>query len=198
MRKLQSDYYEYLNNQFVVDKAYKDYLKELAQNRKNVVFFNSSAEHASAVMSTIFQNSENLVKVFAGGLTGEVSSSPEYRKSLDNFLRRGGRLQILLEEYNADCPPINIDLLRFYKLKSTNQVVVKTHPENYFIKRKDADEGGKIHFCVADSRMYRIETDTLNYLAEGNFNDEKTAKALDVLFDSVFNGTTAKEENIFQ
>jgi hypothetical protein len=167
-----------------MDKAYKEYIRDLARHSKNVVFLNSSAQHASMVMSTIFDASKGSVKIFAGNLRGDVSSDSEYQSSLSQFLRKKGRLQILLEEYEKSQPPNIKSLLRYFKISDPACIDIRLL--NNYELRLGENNDQRIHFCVADRKMYRLETNTELYLAKGNFNDPATADKLSDIFDQVF------------
>jgi hypothetical protein len=189
MRKLLDELNESFIQKLEMEQTYRDYISRLATKRTNEVFLNSSAAHASIVLSNIFQQSENCVKMFAGNLKGEVSNNPQYIDSIVKFLRRNGKLQILLEEYDTNNPPEILERIRFYKNK--NLVSIKTHPYELTIS-----SGQKIHFSVGDNKMYRLETDVDKYLAEGNFGDASTAKFLSDKFDEIFNKNESQEINL--
>ncbi len=53
-------------------------------------------------------------------------------------------------------------------------------------------ENKTIHFCTADSLMYRLEDDIEHRKAIGNFGDSQTAKELETVFDQAFNSGLKK------
>ncbi len=181
------------NNDSMAGIAYKAYLSGLAEENKNVVFHNSGPKHAAAVMSVIFQHSKEVLRIFAGTLAGDVSSDDNYKRSLDKYLRNGGKLEILLQKYDTRKPIHILEILRFYKRLDPEKVSIRKHS-----KKLKVGGGDEVHFCTADGKMHRIETDTVNYLAQGNFNDPVTAKQLDAIFCAIFNDKYTEEIDIFR
>ena len=182
-----------LNHKQAMDNAYRDYISRLAKESKDVVFINSSAQHAAIVLSTIFKNAKDYVKIFAGDLRGDVSCDAEYKLELENFLKRKGRLHIILEKYD-DKEPINIaDIIRYYSIPDNNLIEIKYLPNDLKLQNQANSYFANIHFCVADDKMFRIETDTQNYLAQGNFNDKETSDMLLKRFDDIFNNAAAQK-----
>jgi len=178
----------------MVEQAYVNYIRELAEQSKSVVFLNSSPQHASIVMSTMFKHSKECIKIFAGNLRGEVSKNKEYINGLNDFLSNNGKLMILIEEYSPEKPTNITNLLINHFLKKPDNIHIKTHPFHFYqgVNKK------KIHFCVADNKMYRLETDTSNFLAEGNFNDPETSLRLSSLFDTVFDDPKSTTINVLE
>lgn len=155
--------------------SYFNYIETLARDNKNTVFLNSSAEHASYVMSRIFKYSVNHVKIFAGNLSGRVSNDYEYIINLNRFLTNGGRLSVLLQEYNETSPP---SIFILFKKHKWNINIAKSGLKYY------TDQEEEIHFTVGDERMYRLETDVNEFIASGNFNDPEMATMFSTYFDN--------------
>jgi hypothetical protein len=173
--------------------TYKNYIKDLANSGSDAVFYNSGPQHAALVMGTIFENSDKCVKICAGNFSGEISNSSEYRNGLEIFLRKGGKLQILLQEEklnNLKKEPELFDFLRFYSIIKPNNIVIKTHKSKFI---NDEDE---VHFTIGDDKMYRLETNIEKFTAVGNFNDNKTAALLTKLFDEVFESTDGDSKTL--
>lgn len=178
-------------------KEYVEYIRGLAQNNKDVVFYNSGEHHAALVMSTIFDNSKD-VRIYAGCFSGEISGQDEYRNSLENFLGRGGKLKVLLEknklEERKEEPKI-FDILRFYSIVKPGSVQIKKH-SNLLVKQdktKNGEEINEVHFTVADGKMYRVEDNINSFSAFGNFNDKKFSEDLIAIFDKIFGDEKSSE-----
>lgn len=166
---------------------YKKSIESLANKKDSMVFLNSGKEHAAIVMGNIFKHSKKNVRIFAGNMNGDVSNDSYYQKYLSSFLKSGGSLKILLQEYDEDkCPDI------FNLFNSVDFF----YPENVEIKLSNSsvtdDNEKPVHFTIGDDSMYRLENDTTNYFASGSFNDPKNAKHLISLFDSIYDASSKK------
>lgn len=165
-------------------EEYKKYILDTANNGTYSVFYNSSKEHASIVMGTIFKSAQNNVRIWAGKLNGDVSSDDYYLSELKNFLERGGKVKIILDESSDE---INL------KLKNILALYQFLTPESIEIKTTDVRVGltgdidyKHVHFTIGDDRMYRLELFPNKYTAKGNFNDAKTSSDFIRVFDDVF------------
>lgn len=166
---------------------YIQYIKDLADKKQDALFFNTGALHASFVMSTIFDSSKETIKIFAGNLCGQVSDTETYRTSLNHFLSKNGKLQVLLQEskmITSAEPPI-FDMLKFYNIVKFGNVEVKK------LKGSMLGLEGDMHFTVGDNKMYRLEYDVESFKAEGNFNNPIESGRLSTIFDDAFNGKNA-------
>lgn len=168
---------------------YREYIKDLAKNDKNVVFNNSGPEHAALVMSTIFETAKKRIRILAGSFSGEISKNDEYRRTLEKFLSHGGNVQVLLDKKKFDSlekEPKIFDILRFYSIVNPEQVSIRKYNTPVVRSEKGASDVHEVHFTVADDKMYRVEDNIDTFVAFGNFNDEKTAKSLNTIFDNIF------------
>jgi hypothetical protein len=170
---------------------YKSYIWDLAINKKNVLFFNSSPEHASYVMGTMFAMAEKNIKIYAGELSGAISNQQDYRTGLESYLKKGLKLDILLQKKKFDLKYSNEDqsepdlfsLFRYYNAINPNQITIKKH--SYLVMRDGEKE--EFHFTTADDCMYRLEKDIVEFTADANFNDVSTVISLNKTFDIIFN-----------
>ena len=169
-------------------KDYKAYINQLASSKSTDSFVNSGADHASVVLSTLFKHANKTVYLFSGNLNGAVSDDKEYRNELLKFLTRGGELKILLESYNEDLEPKIFKILRLAKNLGF-KVQIKKHRATMH----DSNSNKKIHFAVSDTNAYRLENDTVKYLATGSFNDSENAEYLIKIFDKIFGSEKSKE-----
>jgi hypothetical protein len=175
-----------------VDKAvlnlYLQKIEYLALNQVNENFFNSGSNHALIVLNTIVRYAKNHIKVFAGNLCTDISNDKEYIDNLRTFFMNGGKMQVLLCDFNNDNNLSNKNISAVFKDFSKNVTLKKT--KNVVIM---PSEKNPIHFTVADSKMYRFETDTVNKIARGNFNDTRNSKILETVFDKLFTSPSAQE-----
>lgn len=166
-------------------EEYKKYILDTANNGTYSVFYNSSKEHASIVMGTIFKSSQNNVRIWAGKLNGEVSSDDYYISELKNFLERGGKVKIILDESSNEINPKLKNILALYRFLNPESIEIKTTAVR--VGLTSDDEAYKhVHFTVGDDRMYRLELFPDKYTAKGNFNDKKTSSDFIRVFDDVF------------
>lgn len=168
-------------------QEYKDYINDLASKDLDEVFFNSSAQHASLVMETIF-NKSSTINLFAGSLSGEVSGNDNYRKALFGFLDRGGKIRLMLQSQKLDkqipgYKPSIFKILHFFEILKPGSVQVRKG--NFKVVEGDSDD--EFHFMTGDDLRYRIENNIDNFSATGNFNDKATVEKLNKVFEKVFN-----------
>lgn len=160
--------------------SYSKSIEKLALERSRETFLNSGKDHAAIVMGSIFKYSKEHVRVFAGNFCGEVSSQSVYLDGLKYFIQHGGKVTIILEEYQRANNPALFDLLAISKFFKEDKI-------NVFItdKKVVGANGNKIHFTIGDNSIYRLEEDTENYAARGSFNNESEVKSLLELFDDI-------------
>lgn len=149
---------------------YRKYISILAESGSSETFLNSSSAHAACVMSNIFKKSSKEVLILAGDLNGKISTKEEYFIELINFLRRGGKVKYLLNDYDRDKYIPLFFLLNDDEFKT--QVEIKYIQDNHI----------HIHFAIGDDSMYRLEHDTKNFLATGSFNSKKNVQTLNEIF----------------
>ena len=159
--------------------GYKDFVEDLAKKGEDKVFFNSGPIHASIVMSRIFKYSTNTIRIFSGGFHGAVSNDSEYLCELDSFLSRGGKVKVLVENYNSN------NNSKIYKILSkyfnTGQIEIKK------TTARVNSGGSPIHFTIGDDRMLRLETNVNDFKAQVNFNNSKETAVFIEVFDKIFN-----------
>jgi len=168
-------------------KNYKKHIENLARNEESLVFKNSSARHASMVLSSIFGHSTEYLRIFAGTLNGEVQNE-EYITQMHLYLKGNGKLKILLDNYTQ----INTELLElFKKYNYLNPDLVELKQTTQYIIDKETNE--RLHFTVGDSKMYRIENDITTRTATCSFNYPTLSVNLEKIFDKMFSNSDAKE-----
>lgn len=174
-------------------KEYFDFVDELAKNREDKVFFNSGPIHASIVMSRIFKYSNNIIRIFSGGFNGTVSNDKEYLYYLESFLKKGGKLKILVEDYNSNSKSKIYEILK--QPKYINQIEIKQTSSRVNSVDIDTKETNPIHFTIGDENSIRIETNPKNYTAEVNFKSND-AKILIEIFENIFEQDNSKKLNL--
>lgn len=164
---------------------YEKKVKSLAITKSEMLYYNSGADHASIVMESIFNTSNNLIRIFAGNFNDEVcqKTGERYVKALKNYLLKGGKIMVLLNELeNEEKYNLILDVLKQYSSsdKYKQNINVK------LTKFKPQQDGLNVHFTVGDDLMYRLEYDTKNFLAEFSFNRRDKVASLIQTFDSIY------------
>jgi len=161
---------------------YNGYIASLAQKNRDVVFYNSGPEHAAFVMGTMFMKAKESVRVLAKDFSGKVSGSPFYINALNDFLKRGGSIQILLEKYDPLNKPAIFQTLVPHYMRDNNCVSIKQRKQKVFKNNPPIE----VNFATADEKMYRLEDDIEAFTASGNFNDPNSTRKLNEIFTEIF------------
>ncbi|HMT55000.1 MAG TPA: hypothetical protein PKD16_18320 [Saprospiraceae bacterium] len=167
-------------------QQYNQYIRNLANSGSPDPYLNAGPEHAAIVLSNLFNIAEGYVALYAGNLNGDISKNMNYQGAIFNFLVRGGKLDILLEDYDESAPLVS-NLISYQKNQGF-KIKIKQH--DYVVEY--IETGEKVHFAVADDRAYRIEHDTDNYLAMGSFNNPEIAVPWRIDFYEMFNDPETK------
>ena len=165
----------------MIDAGYKDYIKYVAENRKNEMVYNSSAEHAIVVLSELIKNAKHYVHIVCKNMDPAVTNDECYLEAVESFLENESskELSILLtDSYNSSQKSEIFELLKRYPKK----VVVRSLENKIQITSKDRP----INWTVSDDTAYRIEIDIDNCIAVGNFNDSAMAKRYNDHFKRFF------------
>lgn len=164
---------------------YRSEIERLASTGTNFFVPNSNNVHARIILSNIFKQSNSHIKILAKNLCGDVSKD-EYITELESAINRKIKIEIKLESNSNSENSKAIELIRQYKknptfsdnvsiglVKTSNLELLKLHNKKMY------------NFCVGDSKMFRLETDTENYVAIANFNDSFTCNKLTSIFDNL-------------
>lgn len=166
--------------------VYASSILRLAEEHKDEVFYNSSAEHASIVHLALATYASKYIYIFSSSMCTDVSNNCEYRQAIKSFLDadKERSIKIILTDYTESFQYTDIaELLKKYP----RQVSVKSYKGRVIFKGKPA------HFTVSDDRAFRLETDIENRMAFGNFNSPKQAMELKNVFDNIFASDLAKD-----
>lgn len=163
------------------DQKYQFSIGHFAKNSTNFQLTNSGVEKARWTINCILETTSN-INLFEMDLDNDVFSDT-FLLYLEDFLERGGKLNILLEKlFNEKTQSCLIKILEKYYLKSSDQV-------NVLIANKDVLEKNQTnhknnYFMVGDERAYRFESKKkhVDHTAVINFKDIVTSKKLNKLF----------------
>ena len=164
---------------------YQQTVETFAKTGTNFLFHNQGNEHALIVFKSIFQNARRLICIAADSLANlEVANSDEYITSLKEYLNQeNSRLQILLANPKPDMKKIPLfEMLKLHPAYQQGRIEIKDGQGKNFRRN-----GNVFHFCVADNRMYRIESDIDQRSAECNFGDMTKSALVLNLYSNAFN-----------
>ena len=166
-------------------KTYIEYISQLSYNKVDKDFANSDEQHAIEVLVKIFEQSKDVVRIFARSLCNNaVSNSPKYIVALSDFIERGGKVEIAVNSYNEeDVKQSNLFKRLYYYITDGKQVkIYKTDAKPYLTNDPEKKE---VHFTIGDDIAYRLETDIERRTAVGNFNSPERAKSLIDFFEKI-------------
>ena len=178
---------------------YKDFVHDLVLRGDGRIFLNSDEDHALVVLTELICMAQEVIRIFAGSLTGRVGSDPDYIIALSEFIERGGKLYILLNDYQPGSPEAKSSRLYrrlSYYQDSGKDVVVKTTDVRPY--RTNDPDRTPVHFTIADHKGYRLETDTEVRSAQCSMDDPLFASAMEDFFDGIFNNPTSEEINFVE
>jgi hypothetical protein len=168
-----------------MESLYHKQIFQLAKDKKDEIFFNSSKEHASIVHQAIMKYATDYVYIYSSSLCTEISNNSIYCDYVDDFLGKNANhlIKIVLTNYDESflTKPLALILNKYNK-----QVEIKS------FKGKIFHNGKEIHFTVSDDCAFRLETDIEKHMAYGNFNGKAQAMNLKNLFLKVFSSTLVK------
>ena len=144
-------------NKMPNNSVYAMNIFKLAEEKKDEMFYNSSAEHATIVHQALVKTASNYVYIFSCSMCSEISNNQEYCDYVKNFLEcnKSHQIKIVLTDYNDGfCQMPIAKLLAQYPL----QVSVKKYPGEIYYKEKPC------HFTITDDRAFRLETDIENHM----------------------------------
>lgn len=162
---------------------YEEAVEHFAINKENEVLSNSGPDHAVIIFKNIFRTAENEISLYANDIFSQenpITTDFAYMNAMKSFLeKKDTRLRIILRNYNEATSnnPLR-DLIRTY---SAEKVIFRVNKDN------DVCIGDqKVHFCLADGRMYRMEYATEERKARCNFNDPDSVRKYQVIFNQLF------------
>lgn len=174
---------EIVETQLELD-TYRKELEILARERMPIFFGNSGALHGSIVLSTIFKNCSDKIRMYVKDLSGEVESlAPDFIENLTHFVEEKGTLKIVAD----------VDIKNGTELK---QKLDSLKTSGYDVQVKLASDEFKDiqdklfrnfkYFTIGDDSMFRLELDSKKHTAICNFNQPEDAKNIINTFEKYF------------
>lgn len=164
-----------------------DYIKSVenfAKMGENAVFGNKGKEHASIVVSTIFNYAKYDVMMYSGNLSKTVTGNGEFKKSLENMIQKGISFRILLDNIPKEEEQSEALKLILENKDKSNVIIKIMNDDSTKIINDIFDQ--KYHFTISDDKSYRLETNSSEFTAYCNFNDPDVAGKLENLFQLMF------------
>ena len=168
-------------------EEYKQTIKQFAENKTNYRFQTLGKDYALVIIERMFLNAKSSIKYTTKNLfDSDVEKNMSFIEALCFFLASPqSKLSILVEELPeniSDKNPFN-PYYRLYQHPAYKQGRIKigNSKGGHFM-----NNGKQIQFCVADSKMYRIETDIDKCLASCNFYDNNMSANLENAFETAF------------
>lgn len=179
-------------------EEYKKAVEYYASNSIDNLIHNRGDEHALIIFQNIFRTSNEYVRIAANNLwNDEVVNTKDYIDTLSAFLDKpNSRLDILLtnepkiEDVKNKTGHNIYNMLYNHRAYLSGRVRIKSGEGKTF--RLD---GKPLHFCTADGRMYRLEINPDERVAQCNFCDTAHTGKLIENFDKVYQ-TKLKEVNL--
>lgn len=188
--------YNYPTVKILNMRDFIEYISWLASDGgKKEMFANCDEKHAIEVLVRIFENAEKEIKIFAGCLCGNVPDEIRYITALSDFIGRGGKLTIMLNNYDRDkAVSSNIfKRLAYYTREGKDVKVLLTKAVPYITEE---GERKPVHFTVADDKAYRLEIDIVSMSAICDFNNPEVARRYSAFFDRVLAETKPQTLNL--
>lgn len=170
-------------------EEYYQSIRFLSENSLSLEFNNKDANHGVLVMSTLFQQAENEIRIFAGDFKGDICDNDYYIKSLFEAIERGVKLDIVFENNPNKSSKCYQELLK-QKQNKQNKVNIFQLNEKY--KKELVDKVGQLlHFTVIDKNKFRYETDKNEYKAYCNFDDKDNSEILISNYEKLINNSSS-------
>ena len=171
---------------------YREFIHMLSETSDDRIFLNKGPEHAKIVLVQIFKQSVDIVRIFAGNLTRVVGDDPAYISALSDFVQKGGKVRILLNDYKEELAKESNLYMRLAYFKSVGKDIIVTQTTVRPYQESDPDQTA-VHFTIGDDKAYRLETDIMNRAAQGSMNRHDVAAEMAEFFDNIFYGGQSTE-----
>ena len=173
-------------------EEYRRYLERLADSRSTDMFSNGGKEHASILMSILFQKTKTKARVFSNGFKPDlITTAPYWYELIDYLSDSQHQLSILVE---------SDDYVNEEPLRRVREEMERRNHDGTIQIRLISDKGKKMiegkfgsghtNFAIFDNDKFRFEYDPENFRAFGSFNQPEKCEILSALFDEAYNVST--------
>jgi hypothetical protein len=155
---------------------YRSQVSELASQRATARIANRSVSHAEVLISAIFANAKECVRLLTGNLREDFYCSPGILASIHRFLGKPNTRLLILSEFQVG---------------SAHRLVGELTGVLGAVDIRHLKTAAAAHYCVMDRVGYRFEFNhhpTQHKIVEAvaNFNEPEIAGALADRFDEYF------------
>lgn len=172
---------------------YQRRIEHLSKSKSNFRFNHIGERQALIVLMTIINAAKESLKLICESPQESDLNRSDFLIPMDSFLRRGGSLDIIFDSWDKS----DSSLLRLLRSYDGNQKVrIKAFIDPYRLVL--GDDLQVAHLSIADAHVYRVETDIVNRIATGSFNDPSIAESLNTVFDGVIDDPSRTEEINFE
>jgi len=163
--------------------SYEEDIIQLAENKKDEMFYNTDAGHAKIVLRELMKNAAQYVYIICCNMGSDVSNNAPYIEVVEKFLSADPKreIKILFTNYDDDSFKQTQIAKSFQKYPEQVSIKALTHGEVI------GNKGKPINFTVSDDRAFRMEIDVSEKIAFGNFNKPSDAIILKNHFERFFN-----------
>lgn len=172
-----------------LDSSYRKLIHDHQADPCAYSFDNEGVDHALILMDEIFKFCEDKIRIFAKGLGGTLASNKVYKDSLLQYLDKGGKIDVLVENdsYATDNESA-LHLLLNRALENGDKIHCRVVNGIDTIKKINSHfiSMERCNFLVGDGKVSRIEFNPANFKAVGNFHDVERASKLEKIFDKYF------------
>lgn len=163
---------------------YSEYISTLRKTRQNRIFMNSDSEKRKTVYRELLQSANSNLRFFAGNLCDDITNGEEFVEGISDFIEKGGRLEIILNQYDEDLIKSS-NLYKRLAFYSAQNYAVSVMTTSMIVTISIKDQDTPAHFAVADQMAYRLEIDIEKRNAICNMNDEALAQKLIDIFTQI-------------
>lgn len=166
---------------------YKNTIKQYAESQTDYNFQTIGKDYALVVLERIILSARRIVKYTSESFYGdEVEKDMSFIEALCSFLSQPDtQLQIIVSNVPEDSN-VKDSLNPYFRLYQTpayreGRITIKNAKGCHFM-----NNARRVDFCVADTVMYRYESDTDKSIASCNFNDSEFSNKIEGAFDAAF------------
>lgn len=172
-----------LHNNVVDINKFKKAVDTVAKKQESYSIEHFGPEQSAIVLGTIFKYSNDIVKMYVGDLNGDISNHKFYIEQFKNFIVRGGKVKVLIQNDNSINRSSIKSLLDMYSSMKENVNILDTSKTLTYTNDTGERE---FHFAIGDNKFVRIENDIDKYSGFASFNAPELANNLNDLFDDIY------------
>ena len=167
---------------------YTEYIKGLAKTKSTQLFTNGGIKYASQLMAVLFDNTNEMARIFCQGFKPDLITTQPYWDALQEYLKDDNKVLKVLVETDEYVHKEPLQLLKDEKNKrGDDSIQIKLASEDTIKEIYDKLNGNPCNFAIFDDNKFRFENESDGYKAFGSFNRKDYANVLITIFDEAFN-----------